>query len=146
MKTLTSGNFMSHAAWFRAVLTEDVILCFTSALELLGMYDGFIDEEMIDVYALEKGEYENIVYHIVDSLESIETTTICGVRCASFEYTINDMLSHLPDTDRWALTEALCNYYVQHNDSFDDLCIAPENADKFESIKQDAITYYDGGD
>lgn len=146
MKTEIKEKFITHAEWFRAAITEDVILCHTSALELLGMYNGFIDEKVIDVYALEKGRYENIVYHIVDSFDSIDTAIIFGVRCASFEYTINDMLGDLHNSDLWALTEALCNYYARHNDSFDGLNILPDNRNAFESIKMDAIEYYNGGD
>lgn len=150
MKTRSNENFRTHAEWFRTVLeediTEDVILCRTSALELLGMFNGFIVEEIIDVYALEKGKYENVEYHIVESLDHVQTTTVHGVLCATFEYTVNDMLKDYPQTDLWALTEALCNYYAQHNDSFDGLKISPENAKAFEAIKPDAITYFDGGD
>lgn len=150
MRTRSNEAFMSHAAWFRAVfeedIDEDVILCQTSALELLDMFNGFVNEDRIDVYALKKGKYENLEYHIVDSLESVETVIICGVPCATFEYTVNDMLKDYPKTDLWALTEALCNYYAQHNDSFAGLNINPENIKSFEAIKPDAITYFDGSD
>lgn len=143
MKTKSSGEFLTHAIWFREVLDEDVILCHTSALEMLEMYDGFIDEEIIDVYALEKGKYDNIVYHIVDTFDNISVITDSGVRCASFEYTINDMLCSFPKTDIWALTEALSNYYAQHNDSFDGLNIRLENRAAFDEIAEDAIKYYE---
>lgn len=145
MKTKSSREFLTHAIWFRKVIDENVILCHTSALEMLEMYDGFIEEETIDVYALQKGKYDNIVYHIVDAFDNIPSETVLGVRCASFEYTVNDMLRNLSKSDRCALTEALSNYYAQHNDTFDGLNIYSENRTAFNEIAKDIFGYYNGG-
>lgn len=142
MTTITSGHFLSYSDWFESVIKEDIILCCTSALEMLGMFDGLIDEKNIDVYALEQGIYDNINYHIVDTFENIETQKIHNVRCTSFVQTINDMLSDLYNADECALTEALANYYCMHGDSFDGLYIKNENISAFEKIKDSAIEYY----
>lgn len=145
MTTKTSGNYLSYRDWFRNVITEDVILCGVSALEYLEMFNGFVDEDVIEVYALSRGNYSNINYNIIDRFDTIDTVCIDGVRCTSFTQTINDMLSDLDNADLWALTEALSNYYYSHNDSFNNLKIKSSNVDAFESVKQDAIAYYNGG-
>lgn len=142
MTTITSGHFLSYSSWFENVINEDVILCCTSALEMLGMFDGLIDEKNIDVYALRQGNYENINYHIVDTFENIEIQEIHNIRCTSFAQTVNDMLSDLYNTDEPALIEALANYYCVHGDSFDGLYIRQENISAFESIKDSVIEYY----
>ncbi len=145
MTTLTSGKFLSYAEWFQNVITENVILCNTSSLEMQDMFNGTADEKEIEVYALEKGRYENIRYHLVDSFISFNVSVIHGIRCTTFEQTVNDMLRDISNTDIWALTEALSNYYYSHNSSFSNLHIASENLQAFESIKEDAINYYNEG-
>ncbi|MDE6833864.1 MAG: hypothetical protein K2J39_06450 [Ruminococcus sp.] len=145
MITATSEHFLSYSHWFESVIQEDVILCGTSALEILGMFNGLIDEKNIDVYALRQGIYDNIRYHIVDTFESIEIQKIRNIRFTSFTQTVNDMLSGLYNTDECALIEALANYYCMHGDSFDGLYIKKENISAFESIKDSAIEYYSEG-
>lgn len=139
MVTERAGNFLTHRSWFREVITENVILCGTSALEMLEMFNGLIDEGIIDVYALSAGKYENISYHVVETFENLNIVQIGNIRCTSFEQTVNDMLSNPELEDMWALTEALSNYYEMHNESFEGLHIRPENAQAFENIRQDAI-------
>ena len=145
MITVTSGHFLSYSNWFESVIKEDVILRCTSALEILGMFDGLIDEKNIDVYALKQGIYDNINYHIVDTFENIEIQKIRNIRFTSFSQTVNDMLSDLYNADECALTEALANYYCMRGDSFDGLYIKKENISAFEKIKDSAIEYYSEG-
>lgn len=145
MITKISGDFISHHLWFQNVISEDVILCQVSALEFLGMFTGYIDERAIDVYAKSEGIYDNINYILTDTFENIEYIQLGNVRCTTFEQTINDMLRDSDNTDENALTEALSNYYFNHNESFAGLKINSENLDKFNQIKDCAISYYCGG-
>lgn len=141
MKTLSSGNFVTFNHWFDNVIDENVVLCYMSALEALGMFNGSIDESDIDVYALEIGKYDNINYHIISDFNDVEVQQIGKVRCTTFNQTINDMLEDVY-IDRPALTESLANYYYSHENSFDGLIIDSENKTAFEEIKEDAINYY----
>ena len=51
MITITSGHFLSYSGWFENVIKEDVILCCTSSLEMLGMFDGlYIRQENIPAF------------------------------------------------------------------------------------------------
>ena len=141
MKTLSSGSFITFNSWFDNVIDENVVLCYTSALEALGMFNGSIDETEIDVYALDTGRYDNIQYHIIPDFSDIKVQNVGKVRCTTFEQTINDMLKDIY-IDRTALTEALANYYHSHGDSFEGLIIDSDNNTAFGEIKEDAINYY----
>lgn len=141
MKTLTSGKFITFNQWFDSVIDENVVLCYTSALEALGMFNGSIDETEIDVYALDTGRYDNIQYHIIPDFSDIKVQNVGKVRCTTFNQTINDMLRDIY-IDRTALAEALANYYYSHESSFDGLIVDKDNEMNFEEIKEDAINYY----
>ena len=141
-----AGSYMSHRAWLEDVINDDsTILCGVSALEYLEMYTGFFNEKLIDVYAKQKGIYENINYIIVDNFDSIEYFRHGNLLCTTFDQTINDMLSDIYNADEAALTEALSNYYYSHHESFDGLNIDDSNLAAFEEIKPYAIDYYSYG-
>ena len=137
--TLARSDFKSHRLWFKNVVCENVILRNTSALEFLELFTGFVDEKIIEVYSLENGVYSNINYKIVDSFDNISFIEIEKIKCASFEQVVNDMLSN--ESDDWALTEALANYY-ERNHSFDEIKILPENIERFKLISNEAMNYY----
>lgn len=143
MVTRERFEFMTHAEWFKAVLDEDVILCATSALELLWRFVGYGHEIEIDVYAIQKGKYDNINYNIVESFDNIDYEIINGVKCTTFKQTINDMLADFDNTDELALTEALADYYHEHHRSYDGLEIDPENQSVFDYVSENAKSYYD---
>jgi len=121
---------------------KDLVLRHTSALECLEMFVGYMNERLIEVYAKEPGEYENIDYHIVDSFDSLDIVQFGDVKCTSFNQTINDMLEDFENIDEKSLAEGLALYYNSHGDSFDGLVIAPHNQAAFESMRDWAIEYY----
>lgn len=77
----------------------DLILCGVSALEYLELFNGYVNESKIQVYAQNEGQFDNIEYHIVNSFDDIEYLNFDGVLCTTVNQTINDMLSekHLFD-------------------------------------------------
>ena len=122
-----------------------MILRRTSALEFLELFNGYMREKRIDVYAKQPGEYSNINYHIVDTFENIDYIRFGDVLCTSPSQTFNDMLSDFDNIDEQSLVEGLSGYYYSNNESFDGLDIKPEHMDRFNSIKDWAIEYYDEG-
>lgn len=143
MVTALRGDYIGNRSWFQAVTRgKDWVLCRTSALECLGLFVGYLNERQIEVYAEEPGEYENIDYRIVESLDNLNIVSFNDVRTTSVNQTINDMLSDFDNIDEQALVEALATYYYLHNDSFDGLVIEPRNQSVFDSIKNWAIDYY----
>ena len=143
---MTSNNFLTNRAWHRAVVGgEDVILRHTSALEHLELFLGYMNEKTIDVYAKRPGRYENINYHIVDSFNDIDTIRFGDVLCTSANQTFNDMLAGFDNIDEQALVEGLAGYYYSNGESFNGLSIKPENMERFNSVKDWAVEYYNGG-
>jgi len=148
MQTATSNNYLTHTAWFDDVLKEhDVILCYTSALEYLGLFTGYINEKSIDVYSKGKGIYENICYHLVDDFDGIDFVRFGNILCTSVNQTFNDMMSKYgtaeEDTiDEQSLIEGLSNYYFLNNKSFDGLYINSENRERFEILREWALDYH----
>jgi hypothetical protein len=146
MMTATSNDFLTNRAWHRAVLDgQEVILRHTSALEHLELFFGYMNEKTIDVYAKNPLPFDNICYRLVDTFNGIDTVRFGSVLCTSVNQTVNDMLSDFDNIDEQALVEGLSHYYYTHGESFDGLDIKPENIERFNSIKDWAIEYYDEG-
>ena len=146
MISLTRNDFLTTRAWHRDVVGgKDLILRRTSALEFLELFGGYMREKKIDVYAKQRGEYDNVNYCIVDTFDGIEYIRFGDVMCTSASQTFNEMLSDYDNIDELALIEGLSGYYFSHGESFDGLVIKPENMDRFLSMKDWAIEYYDEG-
>ena len=144
MISKVSANYEAHWKWLMDVVGgTDLVLCRTSALEYLGLFLGYSNEEAIDVYAKQKGEYENINYRVVNTFEDIDVVRPYGdVLCTSVNQTVNDILRDFDNTDEQPLLEALSRYYFKHDESFDKLLINPENMERFSTVKDWAIEYH----
>ena len=144
MVSLANSEFLTTRDWHRAVVGgRDLILRRTSAFEHLQLFSGYMREKMIDVYAKQRGEYDNINYHIVDSFDDIEFMRFGNVLCTSVSQTVNDMLDDFDSVDEQSLVEGLSRYYYTNNKSFDGLIIRPENIERFNALKDWAVEYYD---
>lgn len=144
MTSLSRNEFLTMRAWHRAVIGgKDMILRRTSALEFLELFNGYMRERNIDVYAKESGEYENINYCVVGTFDNIDFIRSGNVLCTTASQTFNDMLADYDNIDELSLIEGLSGYYYSHNESFDGLFIKPENMERFNLIKNWAIEYYD---
>lgn len=143
MMSITSTRYLSNVDWLQDVVQgKDLILCGVSALEYLELFNGYVNESKIQVYAQNEGQFDNIEYHIVNSFDDIEYLNFDGVLCTTVNQTINDMLSDYDNIDELAFLEALSNYYFANNESFDNLKIKLKNLSIFNRIKQIAINYY----
>ena len=143
MMSITSTRYLSNVDWLQDVVQgTDLILCGVSALEYLELFNGYVNESKIQVYAKNKVQFDNIEYHIVNSFDHIEYLNFNGVLCTTVNQTINDMLANYDNIDELAFLEALSNYYFANDESFDNLKIKPENRDVFNQVKQMAIEYY----
>ncbi len=143
MMSITSTRYLSNVDWLQDVVQgTDLILCGVSVLEYLELFNGYVNESKIQVYAQNEGQFDNIEYHIVNSFDDIEYLNFDGVLCTTVNQTINDMLSDYDNIDELAFLEALSNYYFANNESFDNLKIKPNKLSIFNRIKQIAINYY----
>ena len=146
MTSVKSNEFLTIRDWHEALVGgRDLILRRTSALEYLELFNGYMREKKIDVYARDLGPYDNINYHIVDTFDGIETVRFGNVLCTSINQTVNDMLADFDNIDEQSLIEGLAGYYYTHGENFGGLSIKPENMERFNAIKDWAIEYYNGG-
>lgn len=113
-----------------------------SALECLELFNGYMNESKIQVYAKVKGQFSNIEYNVVDSFDGIDYFVSDGVMCTTLNQTIDDILANYDNIDELAFLESLSNYYFSNNNSFDNLMINPKNIGLFNQLKEKAITYY----
>ncbi|MDR1060384.1 MAG: hypothetical protein LBL83_04030 [Clostridiales bacterium] len=144
MRVNTRSNYTSNREWFHDVLRgKNVVLSHTSALECLGQFVGYANEDQIDVYATDRQPIENINWNIVDSFDGLDIVTVGGLRCTSMSQTVNDMLRDYGLIDEPSLIQGLADYYYSNGESFGGLAIAPQHADRFNAIKGWAIEYYD---
>ncbi len=143
MKSATSEDYISTVEWLKTVVQDcKLILCEVSALEYLELFNGYMNESKIQVYAKDKGQFSNIEYNVVDSFDEIDYFISDGVMCTTLNQTINDMLANYENIDELAFLESLSNYYFSNNNSFDNLMINPKNIGLFYQLKEKAITYY----
>ena len=143
MRIDTRSNYTSNREWFKSVLSDkNVVLCHTSALECLGQFPGYVNENQIDVYATIHEPYENINCYLVDGFDGMEVVNIAGLRCTSLNQTVNDMFRDYDKIDEQSLVQALSDYYYSNGESFDGLQIAPQYTDRFDSIKDWAVEFY----
>jgi hypothetical protein len=113
MRVNSRGGYTSNREWFRDVLQgKDVVLCHTSALECLGQFPGYVNENQIDVYSTVREPYENINWYAVNGFDGMEIVNIAGLRCTSLNQTVNDMLRDYDVIDEQSLAQALANYYI----------------------------------
>lgn len=143
MKSITSEDYISTVEWLKTVVQDcELILCEVSALEYLELFNGYMNESKIQVYAKDKGQFSNMEYNVVDSFDGIDYFVSDGVMCTTLNQTINDMLANYDNIDELAFLEALSNYYFSNNNSFDNLVIKSKNIGLFNQLKEKAITYY----
>jgi hypothetical protein len=137
------AEFLTIRAWHQSVVGgQDIILRCASALEHLQLFNGYLHEKRIDVYAKRRGDCENVDYHVVNSFDGIDHVRFGNVLCATASQAVNEMLADYDHIDETALIEGLAEYYHTHERSFDGLAIKPENRKRFDEIKDWAAEYY----
>lgn len=145
MRTRTSDEYISNKTWLRdAVGGQPLILRGRSALEYSEYIDGYFGEEEIFVYAKALGRFGNINYTVIENFEFIDYVCCGDVLCSTFNQAVNDMFGDESE-DEQAICEALCNYYHSHNGSFENLKIDDQNKERFDYLKDSAVSYYSGG-
>jgi hypothetical protein len=133
-------------SWLKEVgKNQDWVFCYTSALECLDLFLGYVNEVKVDVYAKEKGEIENVNYYIVESFDYLEIETYDNIRYTSLNQTVNDMLADFDNVDEQSLIEGLSDYYYSNGKSFSGLLIEEKNQAVFDSIKDWVKEYYKWG-
>ena len=88
------------------------------------------------------GNTININYFVVNSFDGIDFIRFDDVLCTSANQTFNDMFEDYENIDELSLIEGLSGYYFSHGESFNGLFIKPQNMERFNTVKNWAIEYY----
>jgi len=143
MITKTKEEYITDYQWLKdSIGGQNLILREESSLLYLQLFNGYLYENKIAVYAQQHGEHKNMEYHIVERFDDIDYFIKDNVMCSTFNQAVNDMLSNFEITDTEALAQALANYYHLNNTSFAGLSIKPENMANFEYMVDWAMEYY----
>lgn len=143
MITKTNNEYLTDCDWLRSIVGgQNLILRAETALLYLQLFNGYLNDDRINVYARTVGRFENISYHVVDRFDDIDYFFDGNVMCSTVNQAFNDMLVNIDATDEEALAQALSNYYHSNNQSFRGLSVRPENLANFEHMRKWAIEYY----
>jgi len=148
---MTNNNYHTSRDWLRNLIESesDVILCHDSALEYIGLFNGYLHGKKASVYSKIKGHNNSLNYFIIDPHKTIDTITDkTGIKYTSLNQTVNDMLAGYNKNlliNEQALAAALANYYHSNGrNTFYGIDIYPENIKVFEDVFKDwAIEFYD---
>lgn len=139
------ANYLTSRQWFREALKdENAVLRYTSALECLSFFNGYMNERKIEIYSTGKVMLENAENIILPDYNDIEIVHFGELRCTSINQTFNDMLADEENADELALIEGLADYYSQNRESFEELRIEPQNKKRFQIMMEWAIDCYEG--
>lgn len=120
---------------------NDIILSHITALELLGFFPGYINNDIVEYYALSDFKIDNTLYHKINSYFEIGFVFCKGMRCTDINRTFNDILLDYKRIDDSIILESLNTYYFKNNESFSKLLLCEEAKKILLEFKEDAINY-----
>ena len=136
-------DYKTSQEWHRAVIGgENVILRTTSALEEMNLLLDYDNDDIVEVYALQNKQKDNIEYCIVETFDGIETMNVGDVVCTTPSQTFDDIMDEYDSCDENALLVGLTNYYLKNGESYDGLSISERNLGLFDYLKEWAMEYY----
>ena len=138
-------NFLTGRSWLREIqniLGNSFVFGLDSALICQNLFLGRYDQYWIWGYGDDSATMYNGVILLSNSILN-NVVEENGLRYTDFNRTLSDALDNEDILDMQGITEALSKYYYTHDDSFEGLCIPPRYQNRFESLADDAIHYYD---
>ena len=140
------SDYLGSIAWLKAVrdsLGNDVVFALDEALMCHGSFGGRSDEYIIWVYGDDKATAYNGVVVIGNHISQYNVKEKNGLKFTDFNRTLSDALANESILDMQGTIEALSRYYYSNGESFQGLSVAPEFQERFESLANEAIEYYD---
>lgn len=140
------SNYIGAISWLKAVrecLGESVVFALDEALMCQGSFSGRSDEYVVWVYGDDSVTKFNGVVVLGNHISSHHIKHRNGLLYTNFNRTVHDAFANESILDMQGITEAVSRYYYSNGDSFDGIFIAPEYQDKFESLANEAIEYYE---
>lgn len=141
------SDFVGSFSWLKAVqgcLGSDVVFALDEALMCQEKFGGRNDEYIIWVYGDNSLTQYNGVVVLGTSINKQNIKEKNGLKFTNFNRTIHDALANESILDMQGTMEAISKYYYSNNESFDGIFITPEYQERFDSLAEDAIHYYEG--
>lgn len=136
-RIISSSYFTSHQEWLRhSIGGMDIVLSRISALEYMGLFPGYMDENMITCYAA----FDPQIAGLEVDTKKLRKIDIDG-RTTTFDRTVNDILDDA-DEDPQPLIEAL-SFWLETGHP--EPVIEERNKAAYQKIKEAAEDYYSGG-
>ena len=139
-------DYVGATSWLKAVsdsLGNDIVFALDEALMCSGSFGGRSDEFIIWVYGDDRLTRYNGVTVIGNYVSPINVREKNGLKFTDFNRTLSDALANESILDMQGTIEALSRYYYSNGESLQGLSVAPEYQDRFDSLANEAIEYYD---
>ena len=139
-------DYLGATAWLKAIrdeMGEDVVFALDEALMCQGGFRGHSDEFIVWVYGDDSLSRFNGVVVLGNKVSEYCVQEKNGLRYTDLNRTISDALANEPILDMQGVTEATSKYYYTNGESFQGLSVPPEHQERFESLAEEAIGYYD---
>lgn len=141
------SDYVGATSWLKAVsesLGDEIVFALDEALMCNGSFGGRSDEFIIWIYGDDRLTRYNGVTVIGNYVSPINVREKNGLKFTDFNRTLSDALANESILDMQGTIEALSRYYYSNGESFQGLSVAPEYQDRFDSLANEAIEYYDG--
>lgn len=139
-------DYVGAISWLKAVrecIGEDIVFALDEALMCNGYFGGRTDEYIVWVYGNDSVSRFNGVAILGNQISPHSVQERDGLRFTNFNRTIADALANEDILDMQGITEAVSRYYYRNGESFDGIVIAPEYQERFESLAEEAVEYYE---
>lgn len=140
------SDYVGATSWLKAVsesLGDKIVFALDEALMCSGSFGGRSDEFIIWIYGDDRLTRYNGVTVIGNYVSPINVREKNGLKFTDFNRTLSDALANESILDMQGTIEALSRYYYSNGESFQGLSVAPEYQDRFDSLANEAIEYYD---
>lgn len=140
------SDYVGATSWLKAVsesLGDEIVFALDEALMCSGSFGGRSDEFIIWIYGDDRLTRYNGVTVIGNYVSPINVLEKNGLKFTDFNRTLSDAFANESILDMQGTIEALSRYYYSNGESFQGLSVAPEYQDRFDSLANEAIEYYD---
>lgn len=138
-------DYLGTTAWLKAIHDEmggKVVFALDEALMCQGGFKGRSDEFIVWVYGDDSLSHYNGVVVLGNEISDYYVQEKNGLRYTDLNRTISDALANESILDMQGVTEATSKYYYSNGESFQGLYVPPEYQERFESLAEEAVTYY----
>ena len=107
-----------------------------------GVFGGRSDEYIVWLYGDDTALQYNGVVLLGNQISSYCVEEKNGLRFTDFNRTLSDALANESILDMQGVTEAVSRYYYANNENLSGLSVPPEYQERFDSLIDEAINYY----